>query len=117
MALDFDAAERWAAAGCATPGCSHDTHDEVYLHARCHPAARVRVTTTTGEVEVSCLTCSRPVATLSISTEPDSSLLAQFKCCTHRGKDARYRPGKGLLEIVCPEHETVLLSFKLAGAP
>jgi hypothetical protein len=53
--------------GCSVEGCMH-AHDneELYFHARCHPASSVETVYYAGRVLITCTTCGKQVVLLEI---------------------------------------------------
>ena len=56
-------------AGCSTPGCTHEDHDTLFLHAMCHPGASVEVSLKRGEgaLLVACGDCHKPVIQVAVA--------------------------------------------------
>lgn len=56
-------------AQCATPGCTHEDHSELFLHARCHMNAGLQVSYSlvTGTLKIACLTCDTPIAVVAVA--------------------------------------------------
>ena len=64
------------AAGCGTPNCGHD-HSVLYLHSRCHPEARTKVSyhKVTGTLRVRCGRCDALVAEFEVMPWPNAAAL------------------------------------------
>ena len=52
---------------CGAPGCSHDRHGPLYLHANCHPAAPPWARYGDGELSVECSVCGKPVVVVAVA--------------------------------------------------
>lgn len=66
---------------CQTPHCTHDRHDGLVLHGRCHPTS----TTTAsygarGVVEINCRTCDQAIAEIALSPEDCEAANAILAC-------------------------------------
>lgn len=58
-------------ARCAMPGCQHEDHRELYLHARCHPRAGTiaRYDMVKGSITILCHKCEKLVAEIAVAQE------------------------------------------------
>jgi hypothetical protein len=55
---------------CGVAGCSHQEHDGLYLHARCHMNAGTRVYYQAGVLTVRCRKCEALVAEIAVAGRP-----------------------------------------------
>jgi hypothetical protein len=56
-------------AQCSTPGCTHEDHREMFLHAKCHLDAGLTVAynLATGSMLLRCIECGRPIAEVAVA--------------------------------------------------
>lgn len=55
-------------ASCQVPGCKHEDHEGLFLHARCHPSAGTRVEYRDGELAIRCRTCETLVCKVRVAS-------------------------------------------------
>lgn len=62
-------AEDLATARCANPGCTHEDHTQMFLHAKCHPQGGLDVAYNLikNALEVSCARCHKPVGEIAVA--------------------------------------------------
>jgi hypothetical protein len=56
---------------CGAPGCSHDGHGSLYLHAVCHPAVPPWACYADGELTVECSVCGELVVVVAVAGRTD----------------------------------------------
>lgn len=54
---------------CAAPGCAHDGHGPLYVHANCHPSEPPWASYIDGELTVVCSVCRAPVIVIAVAAE------------------------------------------------
>lgn len=55
-------------AQCAVPGCSHQDHESLFLHARCHPKQGTEVEYKEGILYIRCQVCKKEVTEVLVAT-------------------------------------------------
>lgn len=56
------------AAQCATPGCNHDVHGPLWLHAACHPEGPLKAHYQAGVLSVRCLACDKLIGEFALAS-------------------------------------------------
>lgn len=115
--LGFAAIEQSMSAGCFMPGCTHDTHDEIFFHGRCHPRARVHAFACGSCRSVVKVCCAQPGCGKEIVQVEASGPLPEWEKCCRGYHDVRYVPGTGRVDVLCSQCERQLGTFQLAGTP
>ncbi len=56
-------------AGCQHPGCTHEDHEQLWIHSRCHDSAPLRCVylTKTKTLGVICAECGNRIMELSVA--------------------------------------------------
>lgn len=107
---------------CQVPGCTHERHEGLVLHGRCHTGtpstARYRVS---GVVEISCLACDQRIAEIALTakervsankiltctdphcTEPPENHSLVFRAPCHREAGVFVTYQDGHLLLTCGE--------------
>ncbi len=60
-----------AAHGCESPGCNHEGHDTIFMHARCHVRGGVEVSYQrgTGVLQVACAKCHKIIGEIKVAND------------------------------------------------
>lgn len=54
---------------CGIPNCTHEDHEPMYLHGRCHIASYVEVSYFNGSIKVACAECKKVIAIIKVAEE------------------------------------------------
>lgn len=65
------------AASCQVPGCTHDGHGPLYLHAVCHPSAGTRARYDDGLLYIDCRKCKAEVAVVAVAAGSEPAIFAR----------------------------------------
>lgn len=66
---------------CQSPGCTHESHEGLVLHGRCHlKAPSIARYRTGGVVEISCLTCEHPIAEVAVNAQERAAADEALAC-------------------------------------
>lgn len=55
-------------AQCAMPGCTHEDHESLFLHSRCHPKQGTEVEYKKGILYIRCQVCKKTVTEILVAT-------------------------------------------------
>jgi len=88
--------DRVASKGCQVPGCTHENHNQVYLHARCHIDAQVSAQYVAPDaLQISCADCGKFVCRVAVE---QTSIQ---KCHREAPLEVEYTRGRGTLHVIC----------------
>ena len=118
---------------CQVPGCTHDRHEGLVLHARCHVEAPSTARYwPSGIVEVSCLVCDRLVVEVTLDAkerevankrlectdpgckEPPENHSLVFRSPCHRDAGVFVSYQNGHLHMLCGSCQTLVESHHVA---
>jgi hypothetical protein len=84
--------------GCQNPSCNHESHRELFFHARCHDSAGLRMShTETDHLSLRCAECKEDI--LHVATDRPTAL--QPMCHPNSPVWVSYERGSGKLEVIC----------------
>src|SRR5271163_426821 len=91
--------EKISVNGCQIPGCKHEDHDVLFIHARCHLEGHVKASYQEEDVlRIVCGKCGQFICDAAIK------VAKPYKRCHVRAPlDVSYKKGSGKLEIWCNE--------------
>lgn len=55
---------------CGEPGCTHEDHDGLFLHGKCHIESPSWVEYRDGVILVTCATCNKMIAVIAVAKTP-----------------------------------------------
>lgn len=101
--------------GCGTPGCTAKHENELYMHGRCHPSARVDVALSLdGNVlHVTCVKCDKEIIDVKLLWR-EFGEIKNFRCHPDAAFDVRYKKGSGEIEVLCAVCQQLTRKFQLA---
>lgn len=92
--------------GCQTPGCTHDDHDNIFLHQRCHSSRGMRVLLFREELDIRCL-CGKRVVCVRLAVPAQPSELYS-PCHRSAGLRVQYTASTNQLTVHCRECQAVV---------
>lgn len=90
--------------GCSVPGCKHEHHNQLFLHARCHVDGQTSVAYEKDSVlRVDCGKCGKLICRIDIADKQNI-----IKCHTEAPLEVEYTKGRHKVRIYCNQCKTQL---------
>lgn len=119
--------DRLAIGGCATPGCTHEDHGTVFLHARCHVRGPIEASYKigSGTLRIACRVCHTVIADIAvagslgatgeppISQNPNDEGGLNAMLSIEEGKFLKLNFGKSLSFVMMTKEEANVLASLL----
>src|SRR4051812_20354753 len=66
--LDLELLNLAVLEGCSRPGCNHRSHDKIFFHAKCHPAAGLILSyPQPGVLHLDCVVCKDNILKVAVA--------------------------------------------------